>query len=299
MAIVLQPQGSQQLGGVQANFVGLSTDRIPYSIPEGTIVGVPTDGIKRCRVFFADSITGLGVSVSSVSVKISDEIGNTVSPLPSVQTTEVGKYYIDWDLSTSAAPKRYDIVWSYVVSTGSDPEIAVETLYVISNLARGRFFTRLKGQVDKSLKMLTQSMIGYKEGSLFLGLLGGVQAINSYPPATGMWLDSWPVNYDQLLIDAATLYMLEAQSLHAIDTDVNVTDQGFNLPVDHLTKLSGFMGTLDARINNQLKLFKMDTWMGAGIYLQYWPAGWPVQVLMNTLPVGSLFREIFATPFGS
>jgi len=287
---LLKQQISGQ-GGVEANFVGLGNSPRAYSIPEGVLVATPLFGSFRVKIFFKDTITGGGVTPVSVTLGIFDHTG---AQLPSqvVMVESPGVYYVDFVVSSYVSFTRFDFVWQYQLDSNSGIETKVESLYVIPQQIYSLYFSKIRSQVDKALKLRTPDMVGYADGAILLGLIGGLSEINLFPPLTNIVLEQWPPTMSQLLINSATIVMLYSQYLFSVDTDQSYNDQGFSLNVDHGQKISSFLSTLVAQVEKDLGRFKMNYFTASRVQVQLLPY-YPLTLLLNAATPGSIFREIF------
>ena len=141
----------------------------------------------------------------------------------------------------------------------------------------------------------TNTDAGFTEANMYFYLKGGLSEINRFPPSTGLTFNTFPLaTYSQLLIDISTFISLQSQGMCAIDTDSNYSMQGNNFVVDHWSKISSFMSFLHARINEQLKQFKLMYLPGMSVGIERGP-GFRSTQLWNASPPGTNFGNVLGT----
>lgn len=104
----------------------------------------------------------------------------------------------------------------------------------------------LRELLDKSRKRARtlarsgrQLNYGFTDAQLATYLEIGMGLINAMPPQTSFAIENFPLDSSatSMLIYAGFIVGLEAQSVYALDTDVNYQFSGNSINVDHLTKI--------------------------------------------------------------
>lgn len=114
---------------------------------------------------------------------------------------------------------------------------------------------RLRSILDKSEKLKNESW-GYSDADLFMYLVNGLGYFNTVPPVTSFSLGNLPAYLDDIVIELAQLYALQAQQLYAVDTDVSYNDQGLSLNIDHFSKLGNVYEQVARRILDNIRKVK-------------------------------------------
>ncbi len=287
----------------QANFIGLTADATQYtthSSPEGYLV-TPVGVTKRAKIFFEDVETKVPYDPATISLTVVDVKGNILDTQTyiadgsgGIKKERTAVYYYDCTL-VATQNTLLQLNWTYTNVASGEPLLAISYITVISQFVRG-MFPRLKNQVDKARKRQGLEGVGYLDGNLLLYLQGGLDEINTWPPVTSFMLDSYPYStHGQLLIDSATIVAMWSQGMFAIDTDASsYSDQGFSFTVDHQAKMDRVISSLGAKIKDQLKALKFEYAQSGSVLVQAMPY-YPIGILLNTTPRGSLFRNIFVS----
>ena len=220
-----------------------------------------------------------------------------------------GTYYFTWG-DPSAAVNTPDqaetdtvgvvcFLWSVVGPAGTEEIQRIQTVSVISVLTAERI-RRLRGQIDKTSKTVNEDPanfcpLGYTDGNLMEYLDGGLSLINEYQPYP-MWtqLDYYPTVHDQLLMDAAMVVGLNAQSIFAIDTDISQwNNQGNSWVLEHYPKLAAVSAALTARMDVRVPKMKLHYVASGSLKVETGPA-FRLTTLVNMAPSGATFRNMFA-----
>lgn len=146
-----------------------------------------------------------------------------------------GVYYITFGDSKAPAnlpaqtevlhPCKYLFAWSVMGAAGTEEIQRVQTVEIISAFITDRV-RAFRGQIDKGIKAVSVDPtdfcpLGYTDGMLLEYLRGGLTLINSYQPyPTFCSLEQFPDTFLQNLFDAALIVGVNAQTLFAIDSDV-------------------------------------------------------------------------------
>jgi len=212
-----------------------------------------------------------------------------------------GEYFIETRPPTTVPVFKGDtysnglqtVLWGARREADGEEEQAYQYLLVYP-LAVARLFPRLRSQIDKAQKD-TGSTVGYTNSNLALYLQGGLEQINGFQPLTQLTFQTFPIPaFGQLLIDAATLVAMYSQGVFAIDTDMSYSDQGFSFVIDHWSKISGFIGMLNSRLETRLHAFKLAYASMGSLHAEMGP-NFRLTQLLTAAPSGSLFRGIFST----
>lgn len=279
------------------NFIGLDCDSEcaqPFSGSETTAITIKSIP-KRMKIFFLNGSTAFNPAVITVSVvDINDTVvySGTLAGGQIIKEQDGSFYTSITSTLFDTAPAQYIFKWTYQATTVSEAMLAISHLFVLP-VSIYNWLPRIRLQADKTMKVQNASFIGYTDAQLFYYLQSGLDEINMYPPTTSFGLDTFPSGYGQLLINAGTVYALYSQKLFSVDTDVvNFSDQGFSYTVDHFSRLNTVLTELLTQIKDTMSRFKMDFYSGGRISVQMVPS-YPLGVVLNTAPTGSLFRNLF------
>jgi hypothetical protein len=108
-----------------------------------------------------------------------------------------------------------------------------------------------------------------------------------------MWdrLDYYPTLHDQLLFDASMIVGLNAQSLFAIDTDVESwSNQGNAWVINHFPKLAQVSQALEARLDARVPRMKLHYVASGSVKVEVGPS-FRLRTLVQSAPNGSTFRN--------
>lgn len=266
---------------------GIEFTTAGFQNPEQTTVGLQGNE-KRIKAAFVDSN---GVYYDPVELNLvvysPSQVALITETFPTgstIQRTSAGNYHLDF--TQTSAEGEYALQWSWRDVAGGEMFYSTQHLYVV-NLSIVNLFPNLRNQIDKAQKDL--GIFGFTESNLYFYLKGGLSEINRVPPGTALTFNTFPaLTYSQLLIDVSTFIALQSQGMCAIDTDSNYSMQGNSFVVDHWSKISNFMAFLHARINEQLKQFKLMYLPGMSVKLERGP-GFRQISLWQASPPGANF----------
>lgn len=137
----------------------------------------------------------------------------------------------------------------------SDNDVGIQMLIGV-DVRLEAILIQLRAQLDKSMKDRDKTW-GYADADLFLYLTQAMGYFNMIPPVTYVNLGSIPYGLNNIILDLATMFGLQAQMGFAIDNDVSYTDQGVSLNIDHFTKLSSMFDKVSGRIDKIIRGFKL------------------------------------------
>ena len=264
-----------------------------FQNPEQTTV-VLQDNEKRIKAAFVDA-NGVYYDPTELNLIVYNPsqtalITETYGGGTNIQRDSAGNYYLDFTQTSTEG--EYALQWSWRDLSGGEKFYSTQHLYVI-NLSIVNLFPNLKNQIDKAQKDL--GIFGFTEANMYFYLKGGLSEINRVPPGTALTFQTYPIaTYSQLLIDISTFIALQAQGMAAIDTDSNYSMQGNSFVIDHWSKISAFMSFLHARINEQLKQFKLQYLPGMSVKMERGP-GFRSTQLWNAAPGGTNFGNVLGT----
>lgn len=213
------------------------------NVDANPLVLVLQNATKRIKLEIYDDEDN-PVDASELTLQVQTLGGQTVlmdsftTPPPGgtrIVRTDVGKYYIRWGDRAAAVNvptqtetrtlQRYLFSWEVVGPNGTDEEQRVQTIDVISAFMLDRI-RAFREQIDKSRKAVSVEPtdfcpLGYTDGMLLEYLRGGMTIINSYQPyPTWCSVESFPDRFLQNLFDAALIVGVNAQTLYAVDSDI-------------------------------------------------------------------------------
>jgi len=226
----------------------------------------------------------------------------------------VGCYYILWGDPNAPANtptntettqcRQLLFVWCITGADGTPPTNVVQLIKVSSARAFA-LLPQFRLQLDKAVKAVNADPqnfcpLGYTESDLMAYLEGGLQLINAYQPyPTFCTLDAFPASkFGQTLFDAAMIVGVNAQTLFAIDSDIeNWSDQGNSFVINHQPKLAAFSQALAQRLDTLIPKMKLHFVNSGSIHTEVGP-NWRLNVLLNSAPDGALFRNNFIAGAG-
>lgn len=230
-----------------------------------------------------------------------------VTPSTRLVNSSTGKYYIDWGDPTAPenTPSQTEtntvqdllFIWRATVAGAPEAATVLQVVKVIDPRVLA-YLPYFRLQIDKAVKIVDPNndiFLGYTDAQLLMYLEGGLNVINLYQPSTSILLEGYPFQtHGQLLIDTATLVALQSQTLFAVDTDINYSDQGYSFNIGHVQPLQSFLGFLQQRLDRLVPLFKLNFATMGSIHLQ---AGVSFRLLqlMQAAPSGILFRGFLST----
>jgi hypothetical protein len=235
------------------------------------------------------------VKIDTDTVEVSGSFGPTGSVEVQKISTGIYRYYFD------AAKYPYEYILSFHLTMANG--MTGQKIFLKSASAKVcAYAAQLRLQIDKSQKSIKDDIenedqldftppvplfYGHGLSHMVLYLERGCQLLNVIPPYTGFTVDSYPFQwYGSVLIDAATIYALEAQGVFAIDTDYNYSLGSNSLVIDHFGKLSAHLQYLLARFQKESVGFKQLYRTKGGILFQFLPGGIRSSRMLNSLPGG-------------
>lgn len=189
--------------------------------------------------------------------------------------------------------------WQVVATAGSE-EISIVQVAKIVSAQTLALLPYLRNQIDKAGKLVDDDpenpcLVGYSDSQLIQWLEGGLTAINAAQPFGG-WtsLDQFPMAYRQILIESALMVGLTAQSIFAIDTDIDqYNDQGNSFSIQHHPKLMAMLQFLAAKLDKTVTAFKLNFVRSGHVYVQMGP-NFRLAQLVAAAPSGALFRNLLS-----
>lgn len=223
-----------------------------------------------------------------------------------IEHPATGRYYIDWgdpnasantpNQTETATPGKYLFIWRVVGAAGTEEEQRNQTVEVVSAPLMD-LIRELQSQLDKARKDVSVSPtdfcpLGYTEGMLLEYLRGGLSIINSYQPyPTWCSLETFDRRFQQTLIDAAMVVGVNAQTLFAIDSDVEQwNNQGNAFVINHQPKLAAFSQALSQRLDKIIPIMKLHFVKVGSAKVEVGP-GYRLAQLIQSAPSGALFRN--------
>lgn len=212
-----------------------------------------------------------------------------------------GRYYITWgdpDRDEVGTTGKRVFIWSVVGPPGTEEVQRPQTLEVVSTAVVDaiREFRELIDKARKSVSVDPDAFcpLGYTDGMLLQYLRGGLSLINAYQPyPTFCSLDDFPALFIQVLYDAALLVGVNAQTLFAVDSDIeNYSDQGNSFIINHQPKLAAFAATLTAALSERVPPMKRHLVRTGSAKVEAGP-NMRLQTLLNMSPSGVTFRNVY------
>ena len=223
---------------------------------------------------------------------------------------ETGRYYILWGDPSAPAniPTQTEtsytcntkqiFVWCITGPAGTSPENTVQVVKIASPMVLA-ILPDFRAQIDKAAKRNgtdpkafcplgygTQDLLGYLEG--------GLQVINAYQPYP-CWrcLEDFPTSlYGQILFDAALYVGVNAQSLFAVDTDIeNWSNQGNTFVLNHFPKLQQFNQAIIARLDRLVPDMKRHFVQSGSVLTEMGPS-FRLNMLLSAAPTGTVIRNL-------
>lgn len=215
----------------------------------------------------------------------------------------VGQYYFPFgDTSFDTANTTANVGdllfnWQIVGAAGSEAVNIIQVAKVVSAQTLS-YLPMFRLMIDKAAKIVDDEaanpmLVGYTDSQLIMWLELGLSAINASQPYGG-WggIDSFPVGYRQILIDAALVAGLTSQSIFAIDTDIDAyNDQGNAFSIQHHPKLMGMLQFLAAKLDKTVPAFKLHFVNSGSVYVQM-GTNFRLNTLLQSAPAGALFRNL-------
>lgn len=260
--------------------------------------------IERITITIQDAA---GVATDPFELKLSIfDLGGTEkvtdtwpAPMARLVRVSAGKFYIDIgnQLSNTETncPYRWLFDWRIQMAIGGNYTHSLQNVNVIS-VKTAHFLPDLRLMIDKSRKATTPDAncyLGYSDSMLVSFLDGGLQNINAYQPSLTFTLENFPLEYKQILIDAALITGVMSQQLYAIDTDIpNYNDQGTSFVITHQSQLASFLNQVTQRLDRLIPMMKLQLIQPGSLHVQMGPS-FRLQTLMSAAPSGSIFRGVF------
>ncbi len=173
----------------------------------------------------------------------------------------------------------------------SDNDIGVQMLIGIDAMLEAMLL-QLRAMLDKSMKERDKTW-GYTDSDLFLYLVQAIGYFNTVPPVTYANLGSMPFGLNNIILDLATMFGLQAQMGFAIDNDVAYSDQGVSLTIDHFTKLSTMFDKVSGRIDKIIRGFKLTFKPVGKMVMTYNPERARGYLMSQTLTQGFPYFAIY------
>jgi len=239
-----------------------------------------------------------------------------LSPPPAgtrIKQASTGKYYITWGDPAVAANTptntetdttgQYLFVWSVVGPAGTEEVQRVQTVEVISALMMSTIEV-LRVQVDKTHKDISVAPddfcpLGYTDAWLLQYLRGGLQLMNAYQPypcwghLTAFLMGKGGAYYLQTLIDSSMVVAVNAQTLFAIDSDIDTwSDQGNSFIIGHQPKLAAFNQAMTQRLDKIIPQMKLHFVNSGSVKTEVGP-NFRLNALVQMSPNGATFRNVF------
>lgn len=184
----------------------------------------------------------------------------------------------------------------FVKTVGSKYYAYAAQLRPIIDKAQKSVYDLLENMDRSSFDPAIQFNFGVDLKSMCLYLDRGIQYINIVPPYTNFNVETF--YFDQngsILLDAALIAYLEAQSLFAIDSDYNYSLGGVSLVVEHFSKLNTFLSTLFSRFDKSLISFKQQFRAQPIVLAQITPGGMRSSRVFSAMPSGYWSRLLSAS----
>jgi hypothetical protein len=208
-------------------------------------------------------------------------------------TTYPAKYIASFRCVLDGDVMGYNV---FVKTVGSKYYAYAAQLRPIIDKAQKSVYDLLENMDRTTFDPAVQFNFGVDLKSMCLYLDRGIQYINIVPPYTNFSVESF--FFDQngsILLDAALIAYLEAQSLFAIDTDYTYSLGGNSLVVEHFTKLNTFMSALFQRFDKSLISFKQQFRSRGTVIAQITPGGMRSSRLLGAMPSGYWSRLLSAS----
>jgi hypothetical protein len=270
---------------------------------------------KRVQIEVRDEDENL-VEASELDLQIqnmSEEVlaeDSFTSPPPGgtrIKNPSTGVYYFKWgdpsaavntpDQCETANLGRALFVWSVVGPAGTEEVQRVQTVENVSAPILDMVGS-FRNQVDKTRKPIdidptTFCPLGYTDGWLLEYLRGGMQMINAYQPyPTWCTLETFPSCFLQTLYDAGMIVAINAQTLFAIDSDVEQwSDQGNAFVINHYPKLTAFNQALAQRLDKIIPQMKLHFVDSGSVKVESGP-NFRINALVQMTPQGAIFRNV-------
>lgn len=269
---------------------------------EPTIV-VLQNTVARVSVSIQDE-TGVAVDPNELKLDVMD-LGGTVlfsDTYPGatrIQRPAVGQYYIDFGNQTTNnetdIAREWLFNWRVTLTGGGQQQNSIQKVKVIQPKLAS-LIPDLRLIIDKSRKLTapdSECFLGYTEANLVSYIEGGLQTINAYQPSLVFTIDSFPMDYKQILIDSALITGVMSQQLYAIDTDIpNYNDQGTSFVITHQTQLASFLNQVTARLDKLIPHMKLQLISSGALHIAMGP-NFRLSTIINASPTGALFRNMF------
>lgn len=274
-----------RLNGVHG--IGSSTLTVNTAYPAVTS-GWPSSGNlildvgsnKETLTYTALSLVGGAGTFTLASPTTLSHANNAAIRGPNQETANGGEWLFNWQIRMSAGAEQSNVVQKIKVIT---PKIA-------------SLLPELRILIDKSNKALDldhECFLGYTDANLVGYLEGGLQNINAYQPSLTFTFDNFPLEYRQILIDAALITGVMSQELYAIDTDIpSYNDQGTSFVIAHQPQLASFLNQLTQRLDKLIPQMKLQLLQPGTLHTQMGP-NFRLTQLVQAAPNGSIFRGVF------
>lgn len=229
-----------------------------------------------------------------------------------IKKSGTGVYYLSWGDPGAAANTptqtetlncgKYLFVWTAYGPEGTEEEQVVQTVEVIS-AATLDCLRAFRQQLDKGIKDVSVDPadfcpLGYTEGMLLEYLRGGMYLINAYQPYPTFcdlahFTHGRAACFKQTLFDAGMIVAVNAQTLFAIDSDLESwSDQGNSWVLNHTPKLAAFNAALSQRLDKIIPQMKLHFVNSGSVKTEVGPS-FRLNTLVQMSPNGATFRNVF------
>jgi hypothetical protein len=234
--------------------------------------------------------------------KLTDTWPTSPLPIPRLIHAGVGQFYVEIGNQSpnteTDAPYKWVFDWRAQLVLNGGYIHSIQNVNIIS-VRTASFLPDLRLLIDKSRKRTTTPnggkpcYLGYSDSMLVSFLEGGLQTINAYQPSLIIPLDYYPLEFRQILIDAALITGVISQQLYALDTDIpNYNDQGTSFVITHQPQLAAFLNQISTRLDKLIPMMKLQLIQPGSLHIQMGPS-FRLQTLISSAPSGALFRNMF------
>lgn len=168
--------------------------------------------------------------------------------------------YVDPNVAASGKDASYYLV--QFVNTSVAPNINSKFFPTFFSLTPRelRLVNALRGYLSQ---YLVQTM---SDEDLRQGIQLAIQAFNIQPPLTDFTIDTFPPQYEALLLTGAQIYTLLFKYLNVAITDFSYGDMGLSLNIDRGAKVKQAVDNLLNVYNKLVEVAKLEfAWTGSGL----------------------------------
>lgn len=269
-------------------------------------------------IVLANTATRVNMSIRDVDGALVDpysilltvmDIGGTVKftaswPVMAPTTTRIirssiGQFYIvfgNQEINTETdVAVEWLFNWSVQVTDTSDTSNTIQKVKVISPKSAS-LIPEFRLMIDKTRKLIdatNECFLGYADDQLISYLEGGLGTINAYQPSVSFTMDTFPLEFKQILLDAGLIVGVMSQQLFAIDTDIpNYNDQGTSFVISHQPQLASVLNQVTQRLDKLIPMMKLQLINSGCVHVQMGPS-FRLTQLVESAPSGSLFRNVY------